>query len=473
MIIDTAEDSKKERKNTQYLKKRLGKRDLSHKLSTHGTYNPSSLRSSQFIDDYGEKHSFLNKPKPNSLSTNTLLKIDRTNLDSPASKINPQFKIHNLKSGLRMRTKSVPALKVNRRFSVDASRSNLSEENVEREKRTVEAIDMNNERRYWIDARISNEKKYFEERTHSFKNKREQQDITSSNDDWRSLNTDVLVDSPRMPLFNASPSLTTESLVSETNSTKSYHTLIENLALKTSFLASDNESQGSGYLKLAVTSHREDKNDSVEPLFSGYNETRSCSRADNIDAFPRFYTSEESRPIKPFTNNHLINDITNEEDRSSISEDGFAERSVESLKTATLTNNQLIKEDRSSISEDGFAERSVESLKTATLTNNQLIKEDRSSISEDSFAKRPVESFKKMLFTAQRLTYSEDEGNNCDGLDQHSLTTKNKENCSNNTPSEVSSTVSQNEGNDSLSRAYFHLARLKRLVSATKEVASW
>ena len=275
MIIDTAADSKKERKNTQYLKKRLGKRDLSHKVSTHGTYNPLSLRSSQFIGEYGEQHSFSNKTKPNSLSTNTLFeKIDRTNLDSPASKINPQFKIHNLKSGLRMRTKSVPALKVNRRFSVDASRSNLSEENIERDKRTVEEIDKNNERRYLIDERISNEKKYFEERTHSFKNKREQQDITSSNDDWRSLNTDVLVDSPRMPLFNASPSLTTESLVSETNSTKSYDTLIENLALKTSFLASDNASQGSGYLKLAVTSHRKDKNDSVEPLFSGYNETR-------------------------------------------------------------------------------------------------------------------------------------------------------------------------------------------------------
>ncbi|XP_046839093.1 uncharacterized protein LOC124433377 [Xenia sp. Carnegie-2017] len=259
---------------------------------------------------------------------------------------------------------------------------------------------MNNERRYWIDERISNEKKYFEERN---KNKQEQQDITSSNDDWRSLNTDVLVDSPRMPLFNASPSLTTESLVNETNSTKSYDTLIENLALKTSFLASDNESQGSGYLKLAVTSHREDKNDSVEPLFSGYNETRSCSRADNIDAFPRFYTSEESRPIKPFTNNHLINDITNEEDRFSISDDGFAERSVESLKTATLTNNQLIKEDRSSISEDSFAERSVESLKTATLTNNQLINEHRSSISEDGFAKRPVESLKTATLTNNQL----------------------------------------------------------------------
>jgi hypothetical protein len=55
-----------------------------------------------------------------------------------------------------------------------------------------------------------------------------------------------------MPLFDASPSLTTESAETTEDSEESGDTLIENLALRTSFLATDlQSSSGTSYLELS------------------------------------------------------------------------------------------------------------------------------------------------------------------------------------------------------------------------------
>lgn len=62
------------------------------------------------------------------------------------------------------------------------------------------------------------------------------------NDDLDSAETDALVINPPMPLFDASPSLTTESEEHSLISQDSENTLIENLALKSSFLASEHKS---------------------------------------------------------------------------------------------------------------------------------------------------------------------------------------------------------------------------------------
>ena len=56
------------------------------------------------------------------------------------------------------------------------------------------------------------------------------------NEETESVDTEGLIIKPPMPLFDASPSLTTESAES---SGESEDTLIENLALRTSFLATD------------------------------------------------------------------------------------------------------------------------------------------------------------------------------------------------------------------------------------------
>ena len=71
-----------------------------------------------------------------------------------------------------------------------------------------------------------------------------------------SVDTEALVIKPPMPIFDASPSLSTESAESSVGSEESGDTLIENLAMRTSFLATDNDiqsSSGTSYLELATS----------------------------------------------------------------------------------------------------------------------------------------------------------------------------------------------------------------------------
>ena len=78
----------------------------------------------------------------------------------------------------------------------------------------------------------------------------------TSYDDMDSVDTEALVIKPPMPIFDASPSLSTESAESSVGSEESGDTLIENLAMRTSFLATDNDiqsSSGTSYLELATS----------------------------------------------------------------------------------------------------------------------------------------------------------------------------------------------------------------------------
>ena len=73
-------------------------------------------------------------------------------------------------------------------------------------------------------------------------------------DELESIDTEALVIKPPMPLFDASPSLTTESVESTLGSQEDGDTLIENLALRTSFLATElHSSSGTSYLEFKMS----------------------------------------------------------------------------------------------------------------------------------------------------------------------------------------------------------------------------
>ena len=98
-----------------------------------------------------------------------------------------------------------------------------------------------------------------------------------SNDDINSVDTELLVIKPPMPLFDVSPSLSTESAGSSIGSEESGDTLIENLAMRTSFLATDNDfqsSSGTSYLELTASPQQAQEFDSdwqeKQPPNTGY-----------------------------------------------------------------------------------------------------------------------------------------------------------------------------------------------------------
>ena len=78
------------------------------------------------------------------------------------------------------------------------------------------------------------------------------EDVMLMHDDTVSVDTEALIIKPPMPLFDASPSLTTESAETTEDSEESGDTLIENLALRTSFLdLATDPSSGTSYLELS------------------------------------------------------------------------------------------------------------------------------------------------------------------------------------------------------------------------------
>ncbi|CAB3982353.1 Hypothetical predicted protein [Paramuricea clavata] len=314
--------------------------------------------------------------------------------NSDPTKLDLGTKIRDHK--LRSRTKSAPNMKDGHMGSSSPERREGYRRSLKTRRRDVNYANKGNilAADYSNDGRISDADYANEDVLH---------------DDTESVDTEALIIKPPMLLFDASPSLTTESAETTEDSEESGDTLIENLALRTSFLATDlQSSSGTSYLEL------------------------SPKRDIGLD-----WEDEKPPNARLNTKPGII---------TSFLED-------------CMRNSQ---ESRSDMKSD-----------TGKFPSRSFIEEEPESVmSEDISSERPVETLKKMLFTVQRLTHSSEE-NSDQGVDDHSAFETQSESLTEEVLSDILSTASRNEGQDSLSRAYYHLARLKRLVSASKEVAAW
>jgi hypothetical protein len=101
-------------------------------------------------------------------------------------------------------------------------------------------------------------------------------------EDLESVDTEALMIKPPMPVFDASPSLTTESAESTLGSgEEDGDTLIENLALRTSFLATElHSSSGTSYMEFRMSSPEMDENwEGRNPTNARCVLTSDCCRA--------------------------------------------------------------------------------------------------------------------------------------------------------------------------------------------------
>ena len=273
-IIDEAESNEGQRRKDHYLTGKVSKKDLT-----------IQDRKNIFHDDriIASKGSHTKRIEPNNYSTNGNLhgsyltrtdvrhfsarrlapsgkyhgkipgntvdgepyerRFPRTNFpwNSDPTRLGVSTKTRDHKSTSRSRTKSAPNMKgdhmgvpEHRKRYRERIKTRLSSRHVGYDnKRNI--LTANHE------GRISNAD-YANEKEH---------------DDVESVDTEMLIIKPPMPLFDASPSLSTESAESSEGSEESGDTLIENLALRTSFLATEiQSSSGTSYLELA-TSRRE------------------------------------------------------------------------------------------------------------------------------------------------------------------------------------------------------------------------
>lgn len=261
-IIDFAENNSKQAlRKDHYLNGKVSKKDLNfqnHRVVTSDGLG--SKRTTPITSTSIKEHSFSTRLASRNLSPARLVPSDRYHQRSPPRNGNafsnnyrsvsyeknsprrripwnsdptksiPGGKIRHDKPGSRSRTKSAPGVARNAHNTND---------------RIFRNADYVNKRRI-LDANYADERE-------------------SLLDDTESVDTEVLVVRPPMPLFDVSPSLSTASPESEASTGESGNKTIENLALRTSLLATDSDFQLSetSYKELPI-SPRNDKERSRE-----------------------------------------------------------------------------------------------------------------------------------------------------------------------------------------------------------------
>ena len=290
-IIEQAErDLTRRSKKDHYLSGKVSKKDLTiehrncgnrnhdrlivsqgrhYNNSQHSRYptkTDSGKSSSRGLDPLHKYLRQLSTQNENSSSEDHGMKShEKTNLrtkvpwNSDPTRFKPGSKTRGGHFRSRIRTKSAPQMKGD--FTV---RESL------RDPKYVfrEDLRARSSAHYASNKRISSGQ-YAKERTTSDAYYSDERDITNAvyaneispetEKETESVDTEALVIKPPMPLFDVSPSLSTESVVSSTGSGESEDTLIENLALRTSFLATDNDlpsSSGTSYLELSISPQR-------------------------------------------------------------------------------------------------------------------------------------------------------------------------------------------------------------------------